>query len=91
MCFARFEALESLALMDSTWRARIRACVIGRESIPGGSDIYIIARTDAMAVDGYDEAIKRVSGGWGSRTGWADVAADRGAGVWGGHGVPRGY
>ncbi|OAA57991.1 Pyruvate/Phosphoenolpyruvate kinase [Niveomyces insectorum RCEF 264] len=43
-----------------TWRTRIRACVIGRESIYGGSDIVIIARTDALAVEGYDKALERL-------------------------------
>lgn len=44
-----------------TWETRIRACVLGREAIYGGSDIVIIARTDAMAVEGYDAALERVS------------------------------
>lgn len=44
-----------------TWKTRIRACVLGREAIYGGSDIVIIARTDAMAVEGYDAALERVS------------------------------
>ena len=44
-----------------TWKSRIRACVIGRESIYGGSDVVIIARTDAMAIEGYDAALERVS------------------------------
>ncbi len=43
-----------------TWKSRIRACVIGRESIYGGSDIVIIARTDVMAVEGYEAALERV-------------------------------
>ncbi|KAK7951626.1 uncharacterized protein PG986_007354 [Apiospora aurea] len=43
-----------------TWKSRIRACVIGRGSIYGGSDIVIIARTDAMAVEGYDAALERL-------------------------------
>jgi 2-methylisocitrate lyase-like PEP mutase family enzyme len=34
--------------------------VLGRESIYGGSDIVIIARTDAMAVEGYEAALERV-------------------------------
>ena len=45
----------------STWKSRIRACVIGRDSIYGGSDIVIIARTDAMAIEGYDAALERVN------------------------------
>jgi 2-methylisocitrate lyase-like PEP mutase family enzyme len=44
-----------------TWKSRIRACVIGRDSIHGGSDIVIIARTDALAVEGYEAALERVS------------------------------
>jgi 2-methylisocitrate lyase-like PEP mutase family enzyme len=28
--------------------------------VPGGSDIVIIARTDALAVEGFDAAINRV-------------------------------
>ncbi|KAK8089261.1 hypothetical protein PG997_004222 [Apiospora hydei] len=43
-----------------TWKSRIRACVIGRDTIYGGSDIVIIARTDAMAVEGYDAALERL-------------------------------
>jgi 2-methylisocitrate lyase-like PEP mutase family enzyme len=34
--------------------------VIGRDSIHGGSDIVIIARTDALAVEGYEAALERV-------------------------------
>ncbi|KAH8655901.1 Pyruvate/Phosphoenolpyruvate kinase-like domain-containing protein [Xylariales sp. PMI_506] len=43
-----------------TWKSRIRACVIGRDSIYGGSEIVIIARTDALAVEGYDAALARL-------------------------------
>ncbi|KAL3486565.1 Pyruvate/Phosphoenolpyruvate kinase-like domain-containing protein [Aspergillus germanicus] len=43
-----------------TWKSRIRACVIGRDSIHGGSDIVIIARTDALAVEGYEAALERL-------------------------------
>ncbi|CAG8877971.1 unnamed protein product [Penicillium nalgiovense] len=43
-----------------TWESRIRACVIGRDSIYGGSDILIIARTDSLAVEGYQAALDRV-------------------------------
>lgn len=46
--------------MIRTWKARIRACVLGREKIYGGSDIVIIARTDALAVEGFDGALQRV-------------------------------
>ncbi|KAK8049383.1 hypothetical protein PG994_011113 [Apiospora phragmitis] len=42
-----------------TWRSRIRACVIGRDSIYGGSDIVIIAWMDAMAIESYDAALSR--------------------------------
>lgn len=35
--------------------------MIGRKAIYGGSDIVIIARTDALAVEGYDAALERVS------------------------------
>ncbi|KAK8056458.1 hypothetical protein PG993_001685 [Apiospora rasikravindrae] len=53
--------LKGKAVVDmETWKSRIRACVIGRDSIYGGSDIVIIARTDAMAVEGYDAALKRL-------------------------------
>ncbi|KAK8115131.1 oxaloacetate acetylhydrolase [Apiospora kogelbergensis] len=49
------------AVVDmDTWKSRIRACVIGRDSIYGGSDIVIIARTDAMAIEGYDAALERL-------------------------------
>lgn len=34
--------------------------MIGRDSIYGGSDIVIIARTDSLAVEGYDAALERV-------------------------------
>lgn len=43
-----------------TWKSRIRACVLGREAIYGHSDIVIIARTDALAVEGFDSALQRV-------------------------------
>ena len=43
------------------WKTRIRAAVKGRESVPGGSDIVIIARTDALAGMGMEEALQRVS------------------------------
>ncbi|KAF9031220.1 oxaloacetate acetylhydrolase [Hymenopellis radicata] len=39
---------------------RIRAAVIARDSIPGGSDLVIIARTDAEQVTDMDEAITRL-------------------------------
>ncbi|KAF9529721.1 Pyruvate/Phosphoenolpyruvate kinase-like domain-containing protein [Crepidotus variabilis] len=38
---------------------RIRAAVLARDSIPGGSDFVIIARTDSAQVLGMDEAIAR--------------------------------
>ncbi len=44
-----------------TWKTRIRAAVQGRAKVPGGSDIVIIARTDALAVDGMEETLGRVS------------------------------
>ena len=44
-----------------TWKTRVRAAVAGRQAIPGGSDIVIIARTDALAGMGMEESIKRVS------------------------------
>ena len=44
-----------------TWKMRMRAAILGREGIMGGSDIVIIARTDALSVVGFDEALKRVS------------------------------
>ncbi|KAI1339092.1 Pyruvate/Phosphoenolpyruvate kinase-like domain-containing protein [Xylariaceae sp. FL0016] len=43
-----------------TYKSRIRACVLGRNAIYGGSDIVIIARTDAMAIEGYDAALQRL-------------------------------
>ncbi|CAP81076.1 Pc12g14490 [Penicillium rubens Wisconsin 54-1255] len=43
-----------------TWKSRIRACVIGRDSIYGGSEILIIARTDSLAVEGYQAALGRL-------------------------------
>ena len=51
---------KQLVDMDS-WKTRIRAAILGRESILGGSDIVIIARTDALSVKGFDEALARVS------------------------------
>ena len=48
-------------LINRTWKSRIRACVLGREQIYGGSDIVIIARTDALASEGFDGAMERVS------------------------------
>ncbi|KAF9031201.1 Phosphoenolpyruvate/pyruvate domain-containing protein [Hymenopellis radicata] len=39
---------------------RIRAAVTARDSIPGGSDLVIIARTDAEQVTDMDEAITRL-------------------------------
>jgi hypothetical protein len=35
--------------------------VLGREAIYGGSDIVIIARTDALASEGFDGALERAS------------------------------
>jgi len=52
------------------WKTRIRAAVAGREAVPGGSDIVIIARTDALASHGMEESIKRVSGGYGMMIWW---------------------
>ncbi|KAI0317182.1 Pyruvate/Phosphoenolpyruvate kinase-like domain-containing protein [Amylostereum chailletii] len=49
---------------------RIRAAVIARDSIPGGSDFVIIGRTDSAQVLGMDEAIIRLR-----------LAADAGADV----------
>jgi len=49
---------------------RIRAAVIARDSIPGGSDFVIIGRTDSAQVLGMDEAIFRLK-----------LAADAGADV----------
>ncbi|TEB30285.1 Phosphoenolpyruvate/pyruvate domain-containing protein [Coprinellus micaceus] len=39
---------------------RVRAAVLARDSIPGGSDFIIIARTDSAQVLGMDEAITRL-------------------------------
>jgi 2-methylisocitrate lyase-like PEP mutase family enzyme len=39
---------------------RIRAAVIARDEIPGGSDFVIIGRTDSAQVHGMDEAIYRL-------------------------------
>ncbi|KAI4596837.1 hypothetical protein KJ359_005181 [Pestalotiopsis sp. 9143b] len=53
--------LEGKKLVDmETWKSRIRACVLGREAIYGHSDIVIIARTDALAVEGFDSALQRL-------------------------------
>ena len=49
---------------------RIRAAVIARDSIPGGSDFVIIGRTDSAQVLGMDETIIRLK-----------LAADAGADV----------
>ena len=49
--------------------ARIRAAVIARSQIPGGSDIVIIGRTDSAQVLGMDEALRRLKAA-------ADVGAD---------------
>jgi 2-methylisocitrate lyase-like PEP mutase family enzyme len=49
---------------------RIRAAVIARDSIPGGSDFVIIGRTDSAQVLGMDEAVARLQ-----------LAADAGADV----------
>jgi 2-methylisocitrate lyase-like PEP mutase family enzyme len=49
---------------------RIRAAVIARDSIPGGSDFVIIGRTDSAQVLGMDEANARLK-----------LAADAGADV----------
>lgn len=49
---------------------RIRAAVIARDAIPGGSDFVIIGRTDAAQVLGMEEAIIRLK-----------LAADAGADV----------
>ncbi|KIK67558.1 hypothetical protein GYMLUDRAFT_37714 [Collybiopsis luxurians FD-317 M1] len=40
--------------------SRIKAATIGRDSIPGGSDIVIIARTDSLQSLGMEEAMKRL-------------------------------
>jgi len=39
---------------------RIRAAVAARDSIPGGSDLVIIARTDSAQVFGMEEAVSRL-------------------------------
>ncbi|KAF8229057.1 Phosphoenolpyruvate/pyruvate domain-containing protein [Tricholoma matsutake] len=39
---------------------RIRAAVLARDSIPGGSDFVIIARTDSAQVLGMEEAVTRL-------------------------------
>ncbi|KAJ7668707.1 phosphoenolpyruvate pyruvate domain-containing protein [Mycena polygramma] len=49
---------------------RIRAAVLARDSIPGGSDFVIIGRTDSAQVLGMDEALIRLK-----------LAADAGADV----------
>ncbi|KAF8911532.1 oxaloacetate acetylhydrolase [Gymnopilus junonius] len=49
---------------------RIRAAVLARDSIPGGSDFVIIARTDSAQVLGMEEAVARLK-----------LAADAGADV----------
>ncbi|CAA7258963.1 unnamed protein product [Cyclocybe aegerita] len=49
---------------------RIRAAVIARDSVPGGSDFVIIGRTDSAQVLGMEEAITRLK-----------LAADAGADV----------
>ena len=49
---------------------RIRAAVIARDSIPGGSDFVIIGRTDSAQVLGMEEAVYRLK-----------LAADAGADV----------
>ncbi|KAJ7772049.1 Pyruvate/Phosphoenolpyruvate kinase-like domain-containing protein [Mycena maculata] len=49
---------------------RIRAAVLARDAIPGGSDFVIIGRTDSAQVLGMDEAIARLK-----------LAADAGADV----------
>ena len=50
--------------------ARIRAAVIARDSVPGGSDFVVIGRTDAAQVLGMEEALIRLR-----------LAADAGADV----------
>ncbi|KAF7539204.1 hypothetical protein G7054_g2353 [Neopestalotiopsis clavispora] len=53
--------LEGKQLVDmEIWKSRIRACVLGREAIYGHSDIVIIARTDALAVEGFESALNRL-------------------------------
>ena len=49
---------------------RIRAAVLARDAIPGGSDFVIIGRTDSAQVLGMDEAVARLK-----------LAADAGADV----------
>jgi len=49
---------------------RIRAAVIARDSVPGGSDFVIIGRTDSAQVLGMEEAVTRLK-----------LAADAGADV----------
>jgi 2-methylisocitrate lyase-like PEP mutase family enzyme len=49
---------------------RIRAAVIARDSIPGGSNLVIIGRTDSAQVLGMEEAVHRLK-----------LAADAGADV----------
>ena len=49
---------------------RIRAAVIARDQIPGGSDFVIIGRTDSAQVLGMEEAVTRLK-----------LAADAGADV----------
>ena len=51
---------KQLVDVDS-WRTRIKAAVLGRQGLLG-SDIVIIARTDALSVNGFDDALQRVSG-----------------------------
>ncbi|KUJ24372.1 isocitrate lyase family protein-like protein [Mollisia scopiformis] len=51
--------LKNKELVDlDTWISRIRAAVMAREE--SGGDIVIIARTDALAGQGYEEASKRL-------------------------------
>jgi 2-methylisocitrate lyase-like PEP mutase family enzyme len=49
---------------------RIRAAVIARDSVPGGSDFVVIGRTDSAQVLGMEEAVIRLK-----------LAADAGADV----------
>ena len=49
---------------------RIRAAVIARDSVPGGSDFVVIGRTDSAQVLGMEEALYRLK-----------LAADAGADV----------
>ncbi|RSH83781.1 hypothetical protein EHS25_005396 [Saitozyma podzolica] len=53
-----------------TFETRIRAAAAARREVPGGSDIVIIARTDALQSFGLEESIKRLI-----------AARDRGADV----------